>query len=195
MSLTPILRTHRNAEWGHIDHGFINLPINCIRDASFEWPWTYWVGWKRMSISEIAEVQKSFEHPPSDIIEVHSDINLGGIYRQSTSFAETLVSFAYIATDPIPITIYMSAECFYGEAATSNPDPPLQGRSLFMQVRLVDPLRGSSKLEYDWMGNFVYQIGENFYYELPATAGPKILYVSVAAAADMDASTRVHITF
>ena len=182
MSLTQILRTDATADWG-----FVNLPINCADKSDVNWPWKYWTKHQRafgdVNFTEI-------KHNGVGAYESEMDSNTG-IYN--TSQASVEVAFAYIATDPVPAYIELTASCYVNY---DDEDIPRRGRGLTMDIRLFDAINFVDVPVtdlLDWMGDFISFEQQTYSGELPATAIPKVVYIRCMALADLDANVSINV--
>ena len=156
MGNLPILRTDCDIEYTTPTGGKLNLPVNCAKSDSDTWPWKYF--WTKTIGTEQPQVSNGF---------IRSSASIDESGESSTGQVVMRTIFSYIATHPLPATIYCSAN-MSGSPSGFSPNYRLI-------AKLYKP-DGSEVESYFDIAEGTKQVSVT----LPATVCPKILWVGVA---------------
>lgn len=158
MANLPILRTHCDVEYTTPAGTPRTLPINCAKSDSATWPWKY-LFVKTLGTASPSTTDGIERAPASFTVE-------GETFEGSSSSGQVVLRgvFAYIATDPINVSITCELNM---DGSQSIWNPNYESEAL-LDLPNGDTVQSFFKVNADYTSQTV---------TLPATVCPKILWV------------------
>ena len=158
MANLPILRTHCDVEYYTPGDSIRIMPINCAKSDSETWPWKYL--FVKTLGTDPAITTDGFERAPASFTVE------GETFQGSSSSGQVVLRgvFAYIATDPINVSI----ECelnMEGSQSVWNPNYYIEA---LLEEPSGDTVQTFFSVQADYKSETV---------TLPATVCPKILWI------------------